>query len=120
MKKTLLILALALLPSSALAVESVSFAALHGWFGGSRISYDGAGGPLIAGNPAIDPIFGAEFNGNVLFFTTGPNIQEAPGLFPVGAPEQPYLSEGGGASSSSPASGGATSAGRLSRFSPGP
>jgi len=86
-----LLLTLTLLPSAALAVDSLAFFVVTEWNGGS-ITYDGTGGPLATG--------GIDFMGALLTFTTGPNLQEGgvpPGTPPDGLTDgETYYWAGGG------------------------
>lgn len=87
MKKILAILALALLPSVALALPSIVFDTTPGGAGGT-LTYDGAGGPAIGTNIKFVDLVGVDSPLNagsvlacvdcVLNFTTGANTLEGP------------------------------------------
>ena len=88
MKRGLGLLAgLLLLPASAFAVPTLVFDTVPGGAGGT-MTYDGAGGPLIATNIAFVEIMGVDTPANsggvlactncLLNFTTGANTQEGP------------------------------------------
>ena len=87
MKKMLVVLALLLAPSMALAVPTIVFDTTPGGAGGS-LTYDGAGGPLVGADIVFVEIQGdgTPLNNGVtlqctdctLNFTTGANTQEGP------------------------------------------
>jgi hypothetical protein len=78
MKKLLIILTLAFLPSSALAVESIGLFFAFGDGDGSVVAYSGNGGPLFAGDlSGTNPAFGVGSHFSQLAFHSGPNLEEA-------------------------------------------
>lgn len=87
MKKWLLVAALALLPSLAVALPSIVFDTTPGGAGGT-LTYDGAGGPLVGANIKFVDLVGVDspLNAGValacvdcfLNFTTGANTLEGP------------------------------------------
>jgi hypothetical protein len=90
MKKVVVTLLLALLPSVALALPGISFDTTPGGAGGS-ITYDGAGGPAVGTGIKFVNIEGVEspLNAGVVLscvdcflnFTTGANLVEGPPLY---------------------------------------
>jgi hypothetical protein len=87
MKRLLLVAALALLPSLAVALPSIVFDTTPGGAGGT-LTYDGAGGPLVGANIKFVDLVGVDspLNAGValacvdcfLNFTTGANTLEGP------------------------------------------